>query len=68
MASTITLHVCDDDGTFVSSHTLDSFPCKIGRGKDNQVVLPGWRVGKVHAQNTLRAMDLRMDFANAPTR
>ena len=50
MASTITLHICDDDGTFVSSHTLDSFPCKIGRSKDNQVVLPGWRVGKVHAQ------------------
>ena len=50
MAGTITLNVCDDDGTFVSSHTLDTFPCKIGRAKDNQVVLPGWRVGKVHAQ------------------
>ena len=50
MANTITLNVCDDDGTFVSSHCLDSFPCKIGRAKDNEVVLPGWRVGKVHAQ------------------
>ena len=50
MASTTTLYVCDDDGTFVSSHSLDTFPCKIGRARDNQVVLPGWRVGKVHAQ------------------
>ena len=50
MSISVQLSVCDDDGVLVSTHQLDSFPCKIGRAKDNDVVLPGWRVGKTHAQ------------------
>ena len=50
MSISVQLSVCDDDGVLLSTHKLDAFPCKIGRAKDNDVVLPGWRVGKTHAQ------------------
>ena len=29
---------------------VDRFPCRIGKGRDSEVVLGGWRVGRQHAQ------------------
>ncbi len=43
------LIVTDDTGE-TTRYAISDFPCLIGRGKDNAIVLPGWRVGKVHAQ------------------
>jgi pilus assembly protein CpaF len=43
------LVVTDDTGA-LTRFALSEFPCFIGRGKDNAIVLPGWRVAKVHAQ------------------
>jgi pilus assembly protein CpaF len=42
--------VVTDDAGVSTRISLAEFPCLIGRGKDNAVVLPGWRVAKVHAQ------------------
>jgi pilus assembly protein CpaF len=31
-------------------HRIERLPCRIGRSRDCQLVLSGWRVGRVHAQ------------------
>jgi pilus assembly protein CpaF len=42
------LSVTDDNGTHFA-FALEHFPCRVGRGKNCDVELPGWRVGRVHA-------------------
>jgi pilus assembly protein CpaF len=42
--------VVTDDAGVSTRIALAEFPCGIGRGKDNAVILPGWRVAKMHAQ------------------
>ncbi len=29
---------------------IERFPCRIGRARDSDVILPGWRVGRAHAE------------------
>jgi pilus assembly protein CpaF len=37
-----------DQAAFI--HRIERLPCRIGRSRDCELVLAGWRVGRVHAQ------------------
>ncbi len=47
MTNEVLLQVADDKG-LCTTQPLAQFPCKVGRSRDNQVVLSGWSVGKLH--------------------
>ncbi|MEN9314470.1 MAG: hypothetical protein RIS35_863 [Pseudomonadota bacterium] len=42
----------ETDGQPTRTVRVERFPCRIGRASDAEVVLNGWRVGKVHAELT----------------
>jgi pilus assembly protein CpaF len=55
------LEIFDEKGNR-SIQTLTQFPCKVGRSKQNQIILAGWSVGKTHLEfthieNTIRVID-----------
>ncbi len=55
----ITIHVRHPElGT--SRSIIESFPCRIGRHADNGLVLPGWRVARVHAEIEREALGYRI--------
>jgi pilus assembly protein CpaF len=43
------IQIADEKGSTTLSE-LAQFPCKIGRARENQIVLPGWSVGRVHLE------------------
>ena len=45
----LTLSIQSDDRRPVSAR-VDRLPCRIGKHRDNEVVLPSWRVARVHAE------------------
>jgi pilus assembly protein CpaF len=58
----ILLEVLDEKGNR-ATQTIDRFPCKVGRAKESQVILPGWSIGKTHLElvqidNMIRVIDL----------
>lgn len=42
--------VIEEEGRESRTVRVTNFPCRIGRGKDVEVQLPGWRVARVHAE------------------
>ena len=38
-------------------HRIERLPCRIGRSRDCELVLAGWRVGRVHAQLQIEPSD-----------
>ncbi|MEO6269353.1 MAG: ATPase, T2SS/T4P/T4SS family, partial [Lautropia sp.] len=42
--------VIEEDGRAPRSVRVERFPCRIGKARDAEVALPGWRVGRVHAE------------------
>lgn len=45
----LTLSIQSDDQRPLL-HKVDRMPCRIGKHRDNEVVLPSWRVARVHAE------------------
>ena len=39
---------------------IERFPCRIGRAPDSDILLPGWRVGKLHAELQRIARGIRL--------
>ena len=55
--------VIEEDGRPARSVTVDRFPCRIGKARDSEVALAGWRVGRLHAEihrvgRSLKLVDL----------
>ncbi len=55
--------VIEEDGKPARSVKVERFPCRIGKARDSEVVLAGWRVGRVHAEihrvgRSLKLVDL----------
>jgi pilus assembly protein CpaF len=42
--------IIETDGQPTRTQRVERFPCRIGRGRDADVVLGGWRVARVHAE------------------
>jgi len=42
--------VIEEDGKPTRSVRVDRFPCRIGKARDSEVALGGWRVGRLHAE------------------
>ena len=42
--------VIEEDGKPARSVRVGRFPCRIGKAKDSEVALAGWRVGRLHAE------------------
>jgi len=42
--------IIESDGQPTRSQRIERFPCRIGRSRDADVVLPGWRVARQHAE------------------
>jgi len=42
--------VIESDGQPTRTQRIERFPCRIGRARDADVVLPGWRVARAHAE------------------
>ncbi len=42
--------VIEEDGKPARSVKVGRFPCRIGKAKDSEVALAGWRVGRLHAE------------------
>jgi len=42
--------VIEEDGKPDRSVRVGRFPCRIGKAKDSEVALAGWRVGRLHAE------------------
>ncbi len=42
--------VIEEEGRAPRSVRVERFPCRIGKARDAEVALPGWRVGRVHAE------------------
>ena len=42
--------IVESDGQPTRSERVERFPCRIGRGRDSDIVLSGWRVARVHAE------------------
>jgi len=40
----------DAEGGVASVHTIDAFPCRIGRHREHPLVLSSWRVARTHAE------------------
>ncbi|NLD53917.1 MAG: Flp pilus assembly complex ATPase component TadA [Burkholderiaceae bacterium] len=53
----------EEDGKPLRTVTVERFPCRIGKARDAEVALAGWRVGRVHAEihrvgRSLKLVDL----------
>jgi pilus assembly protein CpaF len=42
--------VIEEDGKPARSVRVGRFPCRIGKAKDSEIALAGWRVGRLHAE------------------
>jgi pilus assembly protein CpaF len=45
----VQIQVSDDKGAGFT-HLIEKFPCKVGRNRENQLVLSGWSVGRTHLE------------------
>lgn len=50
----------EQTGGAARSHQVSRFPCRIGRGKDCDLHLPGWRVARQHAEIHLDGGSVRI--------
>ncbi len=53
----------EEDGRPARRVRVEDFPCRIGKARDSQVALSGWRVGRLHAEihrvgRSLKLVDL----------
>jgi pilus assembly protein CpaF len=57
--------IIESDGQPTRSQRVERFPCRIGRSRDADVVLPGWRVARQHAE--LQRIDRGFRLVDAGT-
>jgi len=57
--------IIETDGQPTRSQRIERFPCRIGRSRDADVVLPGWRVARRHAE--LQRIDRGFRLVDAGT-